>query len=406
MNKTDRQRLGIRKWIKNGGSGIWCWATGTGKTYGSLMLCQTLINKNPNLKILVSVPTIVLKHQWQEEINKTKFSNNVTVEVINTILTRDWDVDLFIIDEIHTVCSELSIKVFDIVKYRYFLGLTGTLDRLDGREDLLNMYTSVVDIITADEAIQNDWLSPYRYYKVLIDVDDIQTYYELNQKFNSLFAVFNFDFSVAMRCTTDWKFRNQYAAKIGHNSKQITAFAMGWMQILQKRKRFVMSHPKKFEIAKQIIAARPDKKIVTFSATIKDAESLKTGWTLHSKKKPKENTQAIENFKQCKAGVLNTSKAANAGLDVPDINCEIIISGTSSSIDAQQRRGRGIRRVEGKLTEIFVLVIRNTVEESWFNRAHKNMSYITINEEQLKHILNGNIVETRKHEDVITEYRF
>lgn len=93
-------------------------------------------------------------------------------------------------------------------------------------------------------------------------------------------------------------------------------------------------------------------------------------------------------------------------MDVPDINCEIIISGTSSSIDAQQRRGRGIRRVEGKLTEIFVLVIRNTVEESWFNRAHKNMSYITINEEQLKQILNGNIVETRKHEDVITEYRF
>lgn len=49
------------------------------------------------------------------------------------------------------------------------------------------------------------------------------------------------------------------------------------MQILQKRKKFVMSHPKKFEIAKKIIAARSNKKIVTFSATIKDAESLHTG---------------------------------------------------------------------------------------------------------------------------------
>jgi hypothetical protein len=34
------------------------------------------------------------------------------------------------------------------------------------------------------------------------------------------------------------------------------------------------------------------------------------------------------------------------------------------------------------------------------------MSYITINEEQLKQILDGNVIETRKHEDVITEYRF
>ena len=30
-----------------------------------------------------------------------------------------------------------------------------------------------------------------------------------------------------------------------------------------------MSHPKKFEIAKKIIEARKDKKIITFSATIK-----------------------------------------------------------------------------------------------------------------------------------------
>lgn len=63
---------------------------------------------------------------------------------------------MLIIDELHTACSEIFIKIFDIVNYRYFLGLTGTLDRLDGREDLLNMYTKVVDVITTDEAIQNN----------------------------------------------------------------------------------------------------------------------------------------------------------------------------------------------------------------------------------------------------------
>lgn len=406
MTKTDRQRLGIKKWIANRGSGIWCWSTGVGKTYGALMLCQTLINKNPELKVLVSVPTIILKRQWQREIDKTKFSKNVTVEVINTILTKSWNIDLLIIDELHTACSEIFIKIFDIVNYRYFLGLTGTLDRLDGREDLLNMYTKVVDVITTDEAIQNNWLSPYRYYKVLLEVDNLNEYLEFNQKFNSLFALFNFDFAVAMRAATDWKFRNQYAVKMGYDKKQLTGFAMAWRQILQKRKKFVMSHPKKFEIAKKIIAARSNKKIVTFSATIKDAESLHTGWTLHSKKKPKENDRAIKEFEQCKSGVLNTSKAANAGLDVPDINCEIIISGTSSSIDAQQRRGRGIRRVEGKTTEIFVLVIKNTVEESWFNRAHKDMSYVTIDEKQLQQVLDGNNIETRQREDIVTSYRF
>lgn len=36
-----------------------------------------------------------------------------------------------------------------------------------------------------------------------------------------------------------------------------------------------MSHPKKFEIADKILDARSDKKAITFSATIKDAEYFK-----------------------------------------------------------------------------------------------------------------------------------
>ena len=140
---------------------------------------------------------------------------------------------------------------------------------------------------------------------------------------------------------------------------------------MQKRKKFVMSHPKKFEIAKKIIEARKDKKIITFSATIKDAESLKVGYTLHSKKKKKENSETIALFKAQSSGVLNTSKAANAGLDCPDINCEIRISGTSSGIDANQ-----------------------------------GISYITITESQLDLVLKGEEVITRKRDDIITNYRF
>lgn len=406
MDKTQRQRLGVQKWINNRGNGIWVWSTGVGKSYGALMACVKLLKVRPNAKILISVPTTLLKEQWLKDVAKTKFFNNVTVEVINTILKKTWNVDLLIIDELHTAVSEQSIKIFELVKYDFFLGLTATLERLDGREELLSLYTKVIDVITTEEAIKNGWLSPFRYYKVLIDVDNIEEYHLLNQKFNSVFAFFNFDFSVAMKCTTDWKFRNSYAYKMGYDTKQVLKFAMSWMQLLQKRKKFVMSHPKKFEIAKKIIEARKDKKIITFSATIKDAESLKVGYTLHSKKKKKENTETIALFKSLPSGVLNTSKAANAGLDCPDINCEIRISGNSSGIDAKQILGRGLRFVNNKITEVFTLVVRGTNEEAWFNKAHVGISYITINEAQLDLVLNGEEVTTRQRNDVITNYRF
>lgn len=406
MNRTERQLLGVSKWIKSNGNGIWVWSTGVGKSYGALIVCHKLWKKNPNIKILISVPTLILKSQWLEDINKTKFAKNVQVEVINTILSKSWNVDLLIIDELHTCCSELSIKIFELVKYKYFLGLTATLERLDGREFLLYNYTKVVDTITTEEAITNKWLSPFRYYKVLLDVPDLNEYLIMTQKFNSIFAFFNYDFSIAMRCATEWKYRNFYANKMGYDKKKVLSFAMSWMKLMQGRKKFIMSHPHKFEIAKKIINARQDKKIITFSATIKDAESLKIGYTLHSKKKKAENLKVIEEFKKASSGVLNTSKAANAGLNCPDINCEIRISGTSSGIDAKQILGRGLRYVADKVTEVFTLVIRGTVEEAWFNKAHQNISYITINEDQLDKVLNNEDIITRQRNDVITDYRF
>ena len=397
--------MGIKKWVQNGGNGILVYAVGVGKTRTALTVCEMLFKQNPNINILVSVPTAILKEQWILEVAKYPFFSNVKVEVINTIVKEEHTVDLLIIDELHTALAATLISIFDKVHYRYFLGLTGTLHRLDGREEILEKYTKVVDTISMEEAVKNGWLSPYRYYKVYVNVD-LTEYDKLNQKFNTLFAMFNFDFNIAMKCATDYKYRLKYAKYTGYDVKQITGFAMAWMRSLQQRKKFVMSHPKKFEIAKKIINARKDKKIITFSSTIKDAESLKVGYTLHSQKKPKENKEILDKFAKASCGVLNSSKSLNAGLNIPDINCEIIISGTSSNIDAVQRLGRSCRKVEGKTAEVFVLVIKGTNEDQWFNKASKGLSYQTIQEHELDELLEKGYIETRQRDDNVSEYRF
>jgi hypothetical protein len=46
---------------------------------------------------------------------------------------------------------------------------------------------------------------------------------------------------------------------------------------MRKRKEFVYNHPKKLEIAKKIIEARKESKGITFSSTIKQAESFGFG---------------------------------------------------------------------------------------------------------------------------------
>ena len=125
------------------------------------------------------------------------------------------------------------------------------------------------------------------------------------------------------------------------------------MRCLRLRKQFVQSHPKKIEIARKIINARKDKKILTFSATIADAEKIGTGLVLHSKQSKKLNEKILEEFKQMKSGVINSSKALVTGCDIEGLDTEIILSINSSKITKTQSVVRAIRFSPGKKAEIF-----------------------------------------------------
>lgn len=149
---------------------------------------------------------------------------------------------------------------------------------------------------------------------------------------------------------------------MGLDSKKTAAIAMDWMRMMKNRKNFIQNHPKKLEVAKKIIEARKDKKIMTFSATIKQAESFGFGYVVHSDKKSKENKETLEAFNNAEFGVLHSSKACNTGLDLKGINCEIIMNTDSSKIKKVQTVGRSLRFEQGKTAEIFTLVLAGTQE--------------------------------------------
>lgn len=72
-----------------------------------------------------------------------------------------------------------------------------------------------------------------------------------------------------------------------------------------------------------------------------------------------------------------------------------------------QRIGRVIRAEENKVAEFFTLVIAGSIEETWYNNANKNQSYITITEDQLDVILKGGEISTRPKKGIIDiEHRF
>lgn len=409
MTRTERQREVIKRWISAKGKGSFEGATGIGKTRVGLMTIKALLKKYPNLRILVVVPTIALKEQWQEQIDEWGFSFNAEVQVINSVIKHDWICDFLIIDEVHRVNSDDFSKVFKKVKYKLILGLTATFERLDGKHVIMQKYCPIIDKVTFLEALANGWVADYKEYIVLVDVDDIQEYKDINKEWIEHYEFFQYDFDLAMsmvKAGVGWKNKIKYRDNLYQGNdeskkkeilKSINYHSIRFTQLMQKRKSFINNHPKKIELAKKIINARLDKKIITFSNNIKMAESIGIGEVYSGKTSKKRSATIIEDFNNSSSGVLNTIKRADEGLDIRGLSVAIILGTDSSETKARQRRGRTVRKEGDKIAEVFYIVIKDTVEEKWIVNNHKrDGNYITIDENGLEQVLNGEVPQQYK----------
>lgn len=391
MTRTERQELAIEKWKKAGCRGSVIAATGTGKTRIALKCISRVLNKNPSVKTVVVVPTRVLKDQWEKEIEEFFEGEfvNIEVKVLKTASMKKFYCNFLVIDESHTAAAASLRNVFKNCNPTFILGLTATYERLDGQEkEVLDKYCPPCDEITLQEATKNGWLSPYKEYRILVDVD-LTEYNNANRSFMNNFAVLNFDFNLGMMLCSNPIKLNQYAAQMGMKSSDLKKVVYAWNKALQFRKSFIINHPKKLEIAKKIIEARKDKKIITFNSSVKQCEEYGDGYIVHSKNTKKKNQAIIDEFSKMPSACLHSVKMLEAGLNVPDINVGIAVGFTSSKISAVQTRGRCLRFEPNKEAEFFTIILKGTQEEKWAKKAAEGLSYIEIDESELEDILNN-----------------
>lgn len=389
MTRNERQVLGVKKWLEAGCKGTLQWCTGSGKTRAAIIAIKGFLAKNKDKRVVVVVPTEYLKTQWYLELNKFDLLQEVTVEIINSAIKSTSYIDFLILDEAHRIPSDTFYSIFNQRNPVIVLGLSATFSRLDGRHKLLDRYCPIVDVLPVAEAIENKWLSPYKEYKVLIEPEDIEEYRLASSQFNEAFSFFEYDFNLAMKCLTNIIFRRAYGKKMGVSAKDMDAITFTWNRSLRARKSYVMDHPKKLEIARKILAARPHSKAITFSATIKQAEKIGGGYVVHSGKTKKKNRMTLDEFSRLSRGVIHTAKSLDEGADIAGLNLAVILCNTSSNTQKTQRIGRVIRYEENKEAEIFTLVIRGTMEEAWYNNSTVGKKYIEISEEELDDILLG-----------------
>lgn len=224
-SRTKRQFVSIIKWLKAKANGTVQASTGFGKSRVALEIISLFRRGDSSRKVVIAVPTIALKNQWNAQLVEWKLNENSTVYVINSLIKEPFiKCDLLIIDEIQREGAETFSRIFDIVEYKFILGLTATFERADGKHEVMRKYAPVIDDVPLKEARAKGWVANYRHYNLGITLpDENQAEYDkLSEIFGRAMDRFGRDFELMRKCSysEEPKFGTPYVVHM--------AIELGW----------------------------------------------------------------------------------------------------------------------------------------------------------------------------------
>ena len=91
--------------------------------------------------------------------------------------------------------------------------------------------------------------------------------------------------------------------------------------------------------------------------------------------KVKECSMILRGLSDGTYGAVVTSRVLNEGVDVPDANVAVVLSGSGSVREHVQRLGRVLRRREGKRAILYELVTKDTIETRTSDRRREHRAY-------------------------------
>lgn len=428
--RSARQQMCILRWMEAKARGTLSLCTGFGKSYIAMQIAQRMLSKNDCAVIHIIVPTIFLQAQFYKEIKRLGL-NTVECFVINTYCRSEHTCDLLIVDEVHLFLSEeskLFSKLFTICSYTWALCLSATLTD-EEQQKLSGLGLPVVDSITMQEALQEGWISNHKTYNygVELSFDERQEYDKYNDLFNSKFAYFGHDFSLAMSCMASSTARKSFAHVMGWNEakgkadrwspQSIGASANMWRMATQKRQDIVNHASEKYKAAFYLLTKFEVKAIcfsesTTFATELAkllpdicrpyhtNVESEERTYTATKSFKTKPDEVTTKTKKIGKATLLkehlqayadpsspvraiSAARALDQGADFAGLVLGIETSGSGTIRQKVQRTGRVVRKekdvpLEQQMAVYVHIFCRGTYEEGKLRRKQKGIMNVQV----------------------------
>ncbi len=380
-NLTPRkhQHDALAQWKSNLYRGVVVMPTGSGKSYFAYMAINYL--KRPSL---IVVPTIDLMQQWASQIERyfsckcgilgggIKEIKDITVTTYDSALIHMEFIGnkfaFIIFDECHHLPGPTIRAAASMSLAPYRLGLTATPERDDGGEEILyKLVGPPVYEVHIDE-LKGKVLAPYITKQIFVHLDEDEE--KEYQESRAIYTNFIRRTGVDFRKKNGWQ---EFIIKTATHPEGKKAF-----DAYMKQKNIARTAKNKFKKIWELIIQHNNERIIIFTADNTTAYKIGNAFFLPvitHKTKLAERKSFLDKFRNGEYPVLVTSKVLNEGVDVPEANVGIIVSGSAGIREHVQRLGRILRAKENKQAILYELISDNTSEINISERRRQHRAY-------------------------------
>lgn len=371
------QRQALDAWLDAGRRGIFEHATGSGKTFTALCALNDAFRRDEVPLILV--PSDLLFEQWRDELHglfgpkglqlllcgagnsgwkqdarlrtwtQPSMAASPPRAVLATLRTAaspgflalcERGEHMFLVaDEVHRLGAEGARRIFEIDTGPR-LGLSATPQRAgdpDGTQAILDYFSGIIPPpFGITEAVASGALTPYAYsvHPVGLDADEQDSWQDLTDEYRRL-----------------------YARAESSDRTDEAGIAARLKMLLIRRARIVKAAKSKVMTAARIVSAhfQPGQRWIVYcddqtqlgevlqelrEAGIADAHEYHSAMS-------GDRVRTLERFNSL-GGIVVSIRCLDEGVDIPAVSHALILASSRNPREFIQRRGRVLRRAEGK----------------------------------------------------------
>jgi superfamily II DNA or RNA helicase len=373
------QSEALAAWNAHQGRGVVVLPTGAGKSHVAVLAIEA-----KRRSALVVAPTLDLVRQWFDLLTAT-FGGPVGLvgggeHDVQPLTVTTYDsaflhmehlgcrFGVVVFDECHHLPSAAYALAARACIAPFRLGLTATPERADGREaELAPLIGPVVyrkDIVE----LSGDYLAEYEVQQVSIELSPEER--ALHDAERAIYRAFVQSRGIRMSQPSGW----------GQFVMQSTQSAEGRraMAAYRRQRELAFAPQAKLQYLETLLYAHRRDRAILFTQDNATAYGVARRFlvpVITHQTKVRERSAVLAGLADGTYRAVVTSKVLNEGVDVPDANVAVILSGSGSVREHVQRLGRILRKKGDKRAVLYELVTQATTETYTSDRRREHSAY-------------------------------